>query len=409
MRCASGSPTSSARPPRTSATRRRTARTRSSGSATRRRRARRRLEDQLEREPAGRGRRECGGDAYLIDDETDLDPAWLEGHEPSGSRRAPRRRRPRRARRRPPRRARLHEREDVEIAARGRLLPPACRPALTSDDEGERRLPRTRRRAQRRRLRPPLPDRGGPGLPAELHRGRRGDERAGGRVRRAPDRELALGPGERDARPALRLGALDHRRDRSCRSAIASSASASVALEEIKVIRSHPAALDQCRRLLAAMPWATAIAAATTADAAHDVAEDGDPTEAAIASERAAAMYGLTVIAGDVGDHPEAYTRFVSVAPYTRLDRETRGLADGVLLRHRPSAGSAPPGDRALRATPARHGPACLAADPPDALALSLRRRARRPPARPGRQRDALRGAGLTRELRVFGSYPSHG
>ena len=63
---------------------------------------------------------------------------------------------------------------------------------------------------------------------------------------------------------------------------------AEVALEEIRVVHSHPAALDQCRRLLASMPWATAIAAPTTADAAAQVAEHGDPTEAAIASERAA-------------------------------------------------------------------------------------------------------------------------
>ena len=52
------------------------------------------------------------------------------------------------------------------------------------------------------------------------------------------------------------------------------------------------------------------------------VAESGDPTEAAIASERAAHLHGLTVIAGDVGDHPEAYTRFVSISTYTRIDRE---------------------------------------------------------------------------------------
>ena len=90
--------------------------------------------------------------------------------------------------------------------------------------------------------------------------------------------------------------------------------------EEIRVVRSHPVALDQCRRLLAAMPWATAIAAPTTADAAAQVAAHADPTEAAIASERAATLHGLTVIAGDVGDHPEAYTRFVSVGNYVRLD-----------------------------------------------------------------------------------------
>jgi prephenate dehydratase len=102
---------------------------------------------------------------------------------------------------------------------------------------------------------------------------------------------------------------------------------AEVPVAEIKVIHSHPAALDQCRRLLAAMPWATAIAAPTTADAAAQVAADGNLAEAAIASERAAALYGLTVIASDVGDHPEAYTRFVSVATHTRLDGDGEGAA----------------------------------------------------------------------------------
>lgn len=113
-----------------------------------------------------------------------------------------------------------------------------------------------------------------------------------------------------------------------------------VPLEQIKIVRSHPAALDQCRRLLAGMPWATAIAAATTAHAASEVSERKDPTEAAIASERAATMYGLTVIAGDVGDHAEAYTRFVSVAPYTRLDREseTWRTAFSFVTDHQPGA-----------------------------------------------------------------------
>src|ERR671922_257489 len=73
------------------------------------------------------------------------------------------------------------------------------------------------------------------------------------------------------------------------------------------------AALDQCRRLLAAMPWATAIAAATTADAAHEVADGGGEDEAAIASERAAHAYGLTVIFFNDTATPEIYTRFVAV------------------------------------------------------------------------------------------------
>jgi prephenate dehydratase len=181
-----------------------------------------------------------------------------------------------------------------------------------------------------------------------------------------------------------------------------------VAVEEIRIVRSHPAALDQCRRLLAAMPWTTAIAAATTADAASEVAERGDPGEAAIASERAARMYGLTVLAGDVGDHPEAYTRFVSVAPYTRIDREGESwrTAFSFATDHRPGAlhrAIEPFGrhdldlvqlvSRPIPATPWRYRfDAVLAGHPLDPIVTET----------------LAEVQGLTRELRVFGSYPAY-
>ena len=182
-----------------------------------------------------------------------------------------------------------------------------------------------------------------------------------------------------------------------------------VPLEAIRVVRSHPAALDQCRRLLAGMPWATAIAAATTADAAHEVADRKDPSEAAIASERAAQMYGLVVLAGDVGDHPEAYTRFVSVAPYTRIDRapgEWR-TAFSFITDHEPGAlhrAIEPFGrhnldlvqlvSRPIPATPWRYRfDAVLAGHPHDDVVTETLAEVSR----------------LTRELRVFGSYPAHG
>lgn len=96
---------------------------------------------------------------------------------------------------------------------------------------------------------------------------------------------------------------------------------ADVPLDEIREVHSHPVALDQCRQLLARLTGASATAAPTTGDAAAIVAGIGDPAIVAIASERAARLNGLVVVADNVGDHPEAYTRFVSVAPYTRLDR----------------------------------------------------------------------------------------
>jgi prephenate dehydratase len=183
---------------------------------------------------------------------------------------------------------------------------------------------------------------------------------------------------------------------------------AEIAIEDIRVVRSHPAALDQCRRLLAAMPWATANAAATTADAAHQVSEHGDPGEVAIASERAASAYGLVVIAGDVGDHPEAYTRFVSVAPFTRLDREGEAwrTAFSFITDHKPGAlhrAIEPFGrheldlvqlvSRPIPQAPWRYRfDAVLAGHPLDAVVAET----------------LAEVSGLTRELRVFGSYPAH-
>jgi prephenate dehydratase len=114
---------------------------------------------------------------------------------------------------------------------------------------------------------------------------------------------------------------------------------AQLPLEDVREIRSHAVALDQCRRLLASMPWATAVVAATTGDAAAAVAELGEPSVVAIASVRAARMHGLAVIADDVGDHA-AYTRFAALAPYTRLDRRHGEWRTALTFEthHRPGA-----------------------------------------------------------------------
>jgi prephenate dehydratase len=95
-----------------------------------------------------------------------------------------------------------------------------------------------------------------------------------------------------------------------------------IQVSEVRTLRSNPVAFDQCRELVHAL-GVRCFPAATTADAAREVSESDDPTEAAIASAEAAARFGLQVIAPDVGDH-EAFTRFVGIAPYTRVDRAPR-------------------------------------------------------------------------------------
>ncbi len=178
-----------------------------------------------------------------------------------------------------------------------------------------------------------------------------------------------------------------------------------VSISEIREIHSHPVALDQCRRLLASLPDAIAVASPTTGDAASVVAGLADPTVVAIASDRAARINGLTIIDGNVGDHPEAFTRFVSVAPYTRLDRRDGQwrTAFSFTTDHRPGALF-----HALEPL-ARHG-------------IDLNLLVSRPiPSRPFSYRfDAVLGGhpldpeiastlremrDLTAEIRVFGSY----
>jgi prephenate dehydratase len=113
-----------------------------------------------------------------------------------------------------------------------------------------------------------------------------------------------------------------------------------VPLDALRLIWSHPVALDQCRHLLSRMPWVTAVAAPTTSEAAARVARDADPTHAAIASERAAELHGLEVLEPDVGDHPEARTRFVALGTATRLDgdRSAWRTAFFFITDHQPGA-----------------------------------------------------------------------
>jgi prephenate dehydratase len=111
-----------------------------------------------------------------------------------------------------------------------------------------------------------------------------------------------------------------------------------VPLEKIRLVRSHPSALEQCRELLEALPNAEIVPAATTADAARATAEAGDQHAAAIAGPEAAELYGLVKVRDDVGDAP-AFTRFVSVAPFTWLGAsEGARTAFTFVTDHRPGA-----------------------------------------------------------------------
>jgi len=87
-----------------------------------------------------------------------------------------------------------------------------------------------------------------------------------------------------------------------------------VPLSRIRRIYSHPKALDQCTDFLRDMSHCQVESYADTASAARKVRDDQDLSQAAIASEQAANLYGLTVIRRGIANNKENFTRFVVVA-----------------------------------------------------------------------------------------------
>ncbi|MGA8224415.1 MAG: prephenate dehydratase [Candidatus Acidiferrales bacterium] len=83
------------------------------------------------------------------------------------------------------------------------------------------------------------------------------------------------------------------------------------AFERIAVVESHPVALAQCERFFSAHPRLKKVAAEDTAGSVREVMRAGDPSRAAIASRRAAEIYGATILREHLEDDPQNYTRFL--------------------------------------------------------------------------------------------------
>jgi len=80
-------------------------------------------------------------------------------------------------------------------------------------------------------------------------------------------------------------------------------------LNSIEVIYSHPQALAQCRSFLESL-GCELIPTYDTAGSVKMMKEKGLINAGAIASERAAEIYGMKVLARDIADNPNNYTRF---------------------------------------------------------------------------------------------------
>lgn len=113
-----------------------------------------------------------------------------------------------------------------------------------------------------------------------------------------------------------------------------------VRLAGVREVLSHPVALAQCQRFFHRHPSVRAVPVFDTAGALAQVMRSRPGTRAAIASARAARLYGARVLGRRLQDHPQNFTRFVRVEPEGSPPpfRGACRLVLAVRLRHRAGA-----------------------------------------------------------------------
>src|SRR6267378_7825929 len=113
-------------------------------------------------------------------------------------------------------------------------------------------------------------------------------------------------------------------------------------LAGLRSVASHPMALAQCERFFSSHPDLKRVPAEDTAGSVRDVISGGDKSAAGIAGRRAAEQYRGVILAEDIQDNAENFTRFVLLVPEKDaaawLSSEARKISLAMRLAHRPGA-----------------------------------------------------------------------
>ncbi len=106
-------------------------------------------------------------------------------------------------------------------------------------------------------------------------------------------------------------------------------------LEDIRTVFSHPQALMQCSEFLNANRNWKQISVENTAAAAKKIIEEGDPTQAAVASEIAAGLYGLKVLNSSINHNKSNTTRFIILSNKKIYREEAQKISISFELPHK--------------------------------------------------------------------------
>ncbi|MBY6049125.1 prephenate dehydratase [Vannielia litorea] len=107
-----------------------------------------------------------------------------------------------------------------------------------------------------------------------------------------------------------------------------------VTLEEVKKVRAHLVLLPQCASFLSANGIAGE-AAADSAGAAAELQASGARDEGVLASDLAAEIYGLNLLARHIEDHAHNTTRFLIMAPEAQPARRADDMMTTFVFRVR--------------------------------------------------------------------------
>ena len=109
-------------------------------------------------------------------------------------------------------------------------------------------------------------------------------------------------------------------------------------IESIRRIYSHPQALGQCNKYLAQHPQWQLIPSYDTAGSAAIVKQNCRDDEAAIASARAAEVYGLEILKEGIESDPQNFTRFFVIEKHPKKNTDSNKTSMVFAAKNTPGA-----------------------------------------------------------------------
>ena len=110
-------------------------------------------------------------------------------------------------------------------------------------------------------------------------------------------------------------------------------------IEDIKEVRTHYMAINQTREFFKDYPWIRLVESEDTAKSAADVAQNNLLGVGAVASELAARLYGLDILARSIETYKQNFTRFLILDDGLQVDKAQVNKASWCFtLDHKPGS-----------------------------------------------------------------------